>query len=386
VKCDVLVVGASSAGMMAATSAAEGGASVMLLDRNLGRLQHDANTLFEGMAALSGVRINDCLLRKELDGMRILSPSGRGVTIPAKGYFIDREAFDRHYLRLAEKAGVAPLSGEVKSIRLSGKERRVSLQGAEIHARVVIDASGIASGLSEKEGLRPMRHPEDIAWAMEADIEYPYLGEEMFFQYWLGSMAPGWKATFSPAGGDLATIGVFVRGHGRDVRPFFDRFSKLFQAYKASQYRDIDRMKILSIRRGGDPICAMPGEMVADSLMVTGGAAGQSGLAYSMRAGSICGTVAAEAIQRDDVSSRSLSEYVRRWRREFYWQYRMGRSSLLTLGQMRDEEIERLISGLTGRELLSKGSFLKKAVYAGTKVSMIRPRTLYDLLANLMRG
>ena len=50
------------------------------------------------------------------------------------------------------------------------------------------------------------------------------------------------------------------------------------------------------------------------------------------------------------------------------------------------EEIERLISGLTGRELLSKGSFLKKAVYAGTKVSMIRPRTLYDLLANLMRG
>jgi hypothetical protein len=64
----------------------------------------------------------------------------------------------------------------------------------------------------------------------------------------------------------------------------------------------------------------------------------------------------------------------------------MGRSSLLTLGQMRDEEIERLISGLTGRELVSKGSFLKKAAYAGTKVSMIRPRTLYDLLANLMRG
>lgn len=81
----------------------------MLLDRNLGRLQHDANTLFEGMATLSGVKINDCLLRKELDGMRILSPSGRGVTIPAKGYFIDREAFDRYYLRLAEKAGVAPL-------------------------------------------------------------------------------------------------------------------------------------------------------------------------------------------------------------------------------------------------------------------------------------
>ena len=77
-KCDVLVVGASSAGVMAAISAAEGGASVMLLDRGLGRLHHDANTLFEGMAAVSGVKIKDCLLKKELEGMRILSPSGRG--------------------------------------------------------------------------------------------------------------------------------------------------------------------------------------------------------------------------------------------------------------------------------------------------------------------
>jgi digeranylgeranylglycerophospholipid reductase len=338
------------------------------------------------MASLSGVRIKDCLLRKELDGMRILSPSGRGVTIPAKGYFIDREAFDRHYLRLAEKAGVALLSGEVRSLHKDGSERRVGLEGEEIHARVVIDASGVASGLSEQAGLKSMRHPEDIAWALEADIEYPYLGEEMFFQYWVGSMAPGWKATFSPAGGDLATLGVFVRGHGRDVQPFFDRFKKLFQAQKASQYRNIDRMKVLSIRRGGDPICVMPGEMTADSLMVTGGAAGQSGLAYSMRAGTICGTVAAEAIHRNDVSFRSLSEYARRWKREFYWQYRMGRSSLLTLGQMRDEEIERLILGLSGKGLVSKGSFIKKAVYAGAKVSMIRPRTPFDLLINLMRG
>ena len=66
-----------------------------------------------------------------------------------------------------------------------------------------------------------MRHPEDIAWAMEADIEHPAIGEEMFFQYWIGSMAPGWKATFSPAGGDHATLGVFVRGHGQNVLPFF---------------------------------------------------------------------------------------------------------------------------------------------------------------------
>ena len=358
----------------------------MLVDRNLGSLHHDANTLFEGMASVSGVKIKDCLLKKELEGMRILSPTGRGVTIPAKGYFIDREAFDSHYLRLAEKAGVALLSGEVQSLCKDESGMRLRLIGEEIHARVLIDASGVQSRLSEKAGLLPMRHPEDIAWAVEADVEYPYLGDEMFFQYWIGSMAPGWKATFSPAGGNLATIGVFVRGQGQNVQPFFDRFAKLFKAYKASIYRNIDQLKILSVRRGGDPICVMPGEMVADSLMVTGGAAGQSGLAYSMRAGTICGTVAAQAVLKDDISRRSLYDYVRQWNREFYWQYRMGRSSLLTLGQMKDEEIERLIAGLSGKGLVSKGPFLKKAVYAGAKVAMIRPRTIYDLVINLLRG
>jgi digeranylgeranylglycerophospholipid reductase len=43
-------------------------------------------------------------------------------------------------------------------------------------------------------------------------------------------------------------------------------------------------MKILSVRREGDPICVLLGEVGADSLRVTGGAAGQSRLAYGMRA------------------------------------------------------------------------------------------------------
>ena len=384
--CDVLVVGASSAGLMAATSAAKCGASVILLDKDLQRLNHSANTLFEGMAVSSGVKVEDCYLQKELEGMRILSPSGEGVTIPARGYFIDREKFDDFYLGLAEKAGVALLSGKGRGLTLEGGRRTVAFAGEKIRARVVIDASGVQSGFARETGLEPMRHPDDIAWAMEADIEHPALGEEMFFQYWIGSMAPGWKATFSPAGGDRATIGVFVRGHGQNLEPFFHEFLKRFKAYKSSQYKHIEDLLILSMRRGGDPICVLPDEMAADSFLVTGGAAGQSGLAYSMRAGVICGTVAAEAVARGDVSRTSLSEYETLWRREFYWQYRMGRSSLQTLASMKDGEIERLVHGLSGKMLISQGSLLKKAAYAGAKVALIRPRTLLDLAINLARG
>jgi len=397
VKCDVLVVGASAAGLMAAISAANLGTSVILLDREFGSFHHCANTLFDGMASRSGVRVEDCCLQKELEGMRILSPSGEGATIPAKGYFIDRQKFDQHYLHLAEDAGVITLDGTARSARADESRRIISVSCAdgseamlrnagEICASVVVDASGIGSALAREAGLRPMRHPEDIAWAMEAEVEHPDLGEEMFFQYWIGSLAPGWKATFSPAGGDRATLGVFVRGHGPDVQPFFRGFLKRFKAYKAEEYRDIEKMKIHAVRRGGDPIAVLPGEMVADSFMVTGGAAGQSGLAYGMRAGQICGEVAAGAAAAGDVSRKALSGYERLWKSEFYWEYRLGRAALETLIGLNDIEIDRLVRGLSGRSLISGGTLPKKIAHSGAKVALVRPRTIMELAWNLVKG
>lgn len=389
-KCDVLVVGASPAGIIAAIKAARLGSEVILMDKNLGRLDHAANTLFEGMASRAGLQIEDCYLQNELDGMRILSPSGHGATIPARGFFIDRKKFDDYQLRIAEAAGITIMPGETRDARLAGGKRSVTTDQGEIDAKVVIDASGVQSQstttLASKVGLSPMLHPQDIAWAMEAEIEHPGLGEEKFFQYWIGSMAPGWKATFSPAGGDRATLGVFVRGHGPNIHSFFRDFLKLFKRYKSSAYRDIDDLKIHSVKRGGDPIAALPGEIASEAFMVAGGAAGQSGLAYGMRAGQICGEVAAQAVKAEDTSEKFLAEYKKRWNSEFYWEYRMGRAALQTLKDLKDVEVDRLVAGLSGKSLISEGSFFQKSFYAGMKVALARPRTVPELIWNLARG
>jgi len=53
---------------------------------------------------------------------------------------------------------------------------------------------------------------------------------------------------------------------------------------------------------------------------------------------------------------------------------------------MKDEEIDRLLHGLSGKRLISSGSFAKKAGYAAAIVLLNRPRTLLDLAVNLMRG
>jgi digeranylgeranylglycerophospholipid reductase len=384
-KCDVLVVGASAAGMMAAISAAELGSEVILLDRDLSAFDHAANTIFEGMAHRAGIQIEESHVKKSLSGMKIISPGGHKATLLAKGYFIDRTRFDEHYLGMAKKRGVLLLQDTAKDMTLHSGSRMVAAEDAQIEARVVIDASGVQSALNSSAGLSYMRHPQDIAWAMEATVQYPGLGEEDFFQYWIGSMAPGWKATFSPAGGDLATIGVFVRGHGRDVSSFFQMFLKRFKAYKTAAYENIEQLKILSSKVGGDPIAVLPGEIVSDSFMVTGGAAGQSGLAYSMRAGIICGTVASQAVASGDVSKSSLSKYVGLWDAKFEWEYRMGRASLETLKNMGDGDIDRLVDGLSGKDILSGKSFWKEALSAIIKIASTQPKIALDLAINLAK-
>ena len=385
-KCDVLVVGASAAGMMAAISAARCGSDVILLDRNLWGINHSANTFFEGMASQTGFQVDDCYIKKSLQGMRIITPSDHCATVPVKGYFIDRRRFDDHYLNIAEKEGVTLLESQATGILIGSGNSRISTLQRDIQAKVTIDASGVQPFLARQACISPIRHPLDIAWAIEATVQHPGLGEEDFFEYWIGSIAPGWKATFSPAGEDLATLGVFVRGHGMDINPFFQSFLDKFKAYKAGAYRKIEQMKVLSIKQGGDPIAVLPGEIVSDGFMVTGGAAGQSGLIYGMRAGTICGTVASQAASDGDVSRASLSRYERLWWSEFGLVYRLGRASLETLRNMSDGDIDELVKGVSGKNLILRGSLCRKALDAGIIVTSVQPKAVLNLVINIAKG
>ena len=100
----------------------------------------------------------------------------------------------------------------------------------------------------------------------------------------------------------------------------------------------------------------------------------------------IAGDVAARAVASGDVSGRGLSPYVRLWRREFGLEYRMGRASLLTLGRMPDEEIDRLAEGFAKRELDLSGSFFRKGLSSGVALARSRPRTIPALVWSLLQG
>ncbi len=397
---DILVIGASPAGVSAATRAAKSGASVMLVDKakkdDVNTLPHPANTFFKFMFDRAGEQVVPDYVKHYLTGMKIVSPAGHTVEIKTPGYSIDRKLFDQYYMDRAKSVGVESKMGvEVTGVERIhgsgtggdyGKDKgktgfAVITNAGEITASVLVVADGIESNTARLLGMDAIRYPQDIAWAVEAEIEAEGIGQCDMFEYYLGDHAPGWKSTYSPFGGNRATLGLFARRQGRDVSKRFDAWFKHFCDMKG-----LTDVTIIGKRIGGDPIATIPKDIVADGIMITGGAAGQSGIGYGMRAGQMCGDVAAKAIAIGDVSQKALLEYRTRWNREFRTEYWLGRIALEAMRKMNNNEIDRLAMPFVGANLdLLKGGPLKQAILSGLLILRRKPTAMLGYGALLRR-
>ncbi|ADI74569.1 fumarate reductase/succinate dehydrogenase flavoprotein domain protein [Methanohalobium evestigatum Z-7303] len=379
---DVLVIGASPAGLMAARNASSGGADVKLLDKKpeIGTSTHPANTFFKSMIDKTGEEVDQSYVIKKLNGAHIISPSGNYVSVKSAGFFIDRSKFDTYYAEQVRNTGVDIRTDvEAYNVIKSGDFFVVSTSQGTFRAKVVVVADGIKSYIARLLGLNPVKYPDDIAWAMEAEIESEGIGKPDMFEYYLGNVAPGWKSTYSPCGGNRATLGVYVRRHGRDVSGFFNNWVENFKKSKG-----LNDLKILDTKTGGDPIACIPDEIVSDGIMVVGGAAGQSGIGYGMRAGQIAGDVAAEALSKNDVSKSVLSQYRKIWNKEFRAEYYLGRIALETLRKMNDDEIDDMMKSFEGKDLsFIKGNPLNQAMQIGMYLLRNNPKSLLSYRALL---
>ena len=228
-------------------------------------------------------------------------------------------------------------------------------------------------------GLKTMRHPEDIAWGIELEVRAPALGKPKMFEYYIGNHAPGWKTTYSPRGGNNAAIGAYVRRCGRDATPYLNAWVEKFKKLKG-----LEELEIVRTLSGGDPIVTLPNEYITDGIMVVGGAAGQSGIGYAMRAGQICGDVAADAVSKDDVSKNALLEYRKTWEKEFKAEHYIGRIGLETLRKMTDREIDEMVAVFEKQDLsFIHGSSVEQAIQVFAFILKKKPSALLKYRALL---
>lgn len=330
-KFDVVVVGAGTAGCMAAKTAARAGLDVCLVER---KREEDVGKKVCGDAigrhhfedlGLEEPRGDE--LERRITGIKIYSPDrksafevrGEGL----HGYVLNRHLFGKRLLKLALDAGVTLLDstqalepiiegGFVSGVlvRDLGREEKVRLG-----CSVAVDASGFSAVL--RRGL-----PREMRVGMEVnreDVGVCYreirrLEEEMedadFCEIYLDlEVAPGGYVWVFPKAGTKVNVGLGVAMKGRFPNPREQLYKHVLSK---PQFRG---SKLIEKGTWFDPARRPLDSMVGNGLILVGDAACQvnpihgGGMGPSLGGGMLAGETIKAALEKGDVSVEGLWPY-----------------------------------------------------------------------------
>lgn len=342
-RSDVLVVGASAAGLAAARAAALAGAEVTLLEsrEEVGVPEPAAVVAFDFLwTAQLSPRGDE--VRRRLDGARIQSPGGHALEVAAPLSLLDRARFDQRLAREAQDAGARILTG-VRGLAARA-DRALVADGLEACAPVVIFADG--PGTHARRFIPTVRHPESLVWG--AALRVPRTGalRERLLSLTFGEHAPCGRSQLNPVTDEWWTHWTFYRGAPSEARDRARRSLELDARLRGWDPALAQEAEFLGV--APDPVLTLPRRLAGDGVMAVGGAAGQGGLEMGVAAGETAGEVAAAAIASGRTDARALAAYEREWKRRHMGGYRSLRRATMRLSRLDDEGIDRLLAPWSG--------------------------------------
>lgn len=328
-KFDLLVVGAGTAGCLAAKTAAERGLDVCLIDRK--KLKDVGDKVCA-----------DAVGKHHFDNLKLAYPSGDelaskilGISIysPDKetvfrirgeglhGFALNRHEFGQRLLNEALDKGITFIDNSValepiieeNFVRGVLAKNIVNDKASKIYGKITIDATGFAASLRQKLPLEwsietvkgedvslCYREIREIKTEMDADYCEIYLNQ---------SESPGGYAWIFPKGPTKVNVGLGVQMKGKYPSP-----KLLLYNYVLSQplFRD---SKILTGGGGQVPTRSPLNCLVANGTMFVGDVGclvnpiHGGGIGPSMMSGKLAAEAAAEAIKNGDVSREKLWQY-----------------------------------------------------------------------------
>ncbi len=343
---DAIVVGAGPAGSQAATSLAQRGYSVLVLEEHP---QIGVPTNCSGLIGAEAFERFDLprgSVIREFDSATFFSPKGNAATVGADrvmAYVVRRCEFDQSMAQRAVACGAdyhlgvrcVGLEYEGDGVKLSVLKREPG--GGEIpmsyRARAVVLATGVRYGLIQDLGIE---RPPRFLQAAQVEVEMEGLaGVEVY----LGrEVAPGSFAWAIPAGA-LARVGVC---DGGQAIPYLRRF--LRHPSIASRLRNGE----VQIKSKAIPVSNVSRTFL-DRILLVGDTAGQvkvttgGGISYGVLCGDLAAATLDHAFRLGDLTERVLAEYERRWRHEIGVELRVGNFFRRLGGTLSDEQIDHLI-------------------------------------------
>lgn len=386
IETDVLVVGAGPAGSSAAKYAAKGGAEVLLIDKKseIGTPKRCAEGVSKNGLKKLGIKPDSRWIAAEMDRVRLISPSGidvwlnpENVKFPETGYTLERKVFDKHMAMDAVRAGsqimVKTLAKELTSqdnyvlVKAKNMDKRI-----DIKAKIIIGADGPESRVGRWAGLKSTTRAKN----MESGAQFEMVGVELEYkratEFYFGNVAPGGYAWIFPKGEDIANVGLGVI-NTMTSRSAYEHLLDFIKNCDATK-----NAVPVEFNVGGVPVGGPLKNLVTDSAMIVGDAAGQvnpftgGGIISGMQAGLIAGEVAANAIENGNCSYESLKEYEKRFQEEIgnsFKKYLMAKEYLLSLS---DKELDSVAKAFQGNdfERIGPSDLLKMLVNVSPKAML----------------
>lgn len=321
---DVIVVGAGPAGSIAARTAAEKGCSVLLVEKR----QEIGDPVRCGEACnkniiKSFIDLDQSWISAEIDNIRIFSPDGTVINMGSNneksGIILERKIFDIALAQSAGNAGV-DICTKTSAIGLlkdndfvSGIRARFLGEETEIRSKIVVGADGVESKIGRWAGIDTtlkLRDVETCAQFLMTNVDI----HQNFCDFFVGNeVAPGGYAWVFPKGERKANIGVGVIGNRtNEMRPI-DCLKKFID-------KNFPNGKVIGLIAGAVPLRGSINKTVANGLLLVGDSARQAdpltggGIDNSLLCAKIAGDVIAEAIVKNDNSTKILNRYEKEWK------------------------------------------------------------------------
>ena len=224
VSYDLIVVGASFAGLIAARTAAHRGLRVAVIDAKKEPGSRVRTTGILVKEAAEEIDIPASLTRK-INGVRLYAPNLQFTDLYAPGYYFlatDTPALMRWLARESQRAGVDLLFGS----RFEGASLAqdcVNLHGLDLSARYLLGADGAKSRVARTFNLGCNR---EFLIGLETEYApFDVIAPDLIHCFVDSARAPGYLGWIVP-GVDLTQIGLAVSPTpgGRERKPDFNRF------------------------------------------------------------------------------------------------------------------------------------------------------------------
>jgi len=360
---DVIVVGGGPAGAVAARFAAEGGASVLLIEKR--QEVGDPIRCAEGVGTKDLNQYLDIETRwiaAPIKGATLYVPDGTPIKMRPKdpdqvyGYILERKIFDRALVDKAANAGVEvrTKTSATGLIKTDGKITGVKIMHLgvekEVSAKIVIGADGVESKVGRWAGIDTTLKLKDI----EAGVQYLMTGIDIDVdnvEFFMGNhYAPGGYVWIFPKGPNRANVGIGILSSKiKDKRPI-DYLNEFIE-------KRFPNGKIIEMNYGGIPVSGGIDKIYGDGVMLIGDAARLTdpitggGIKHALYSGEIAGTVAAEAVKAENYSAKFLKKY------QEDWEKKCGKIMALDLKlkeyyiDMTDEEANKIAKSMEGEDL-----------------------------------